>query len=392
MTAALPVRSEGARARLVEVAGQVRPFVAAGDRLLAVDGALGARLPGGGVRRGATVAVDGVLGAGVTSVTLALVAAATAAGEWAAIIDPYGTLGARAAQAAGVELERCAVIRRGPADRWSTVVAALLDGVALVAATVPPRLRVGDARRLVARARSARPFSSRSGHGRSKRRCGCTPKVANGAVSTRGAAASTPAISMCVWKRKAHRRGAARRARGLVMNGPQTTRTSSQTTRTCCVWCPDWPVVAVRRRDPLLHAVPVVVRERVGSRDLVRAASADARENGVTRGMRRREAEARCPNVEVVHADLALEARTFELVARAVETVTPRVVLDRPGRCSFPTRGPSRYFGGDTQLAERLHAVIVAALDDDADVRIGVADGEFTAGLAARRARTRNRW
>ncbi len=68
-------------------------------------------------------------------------------------------------------------------------------------------------------------------------------------------------------------------------------------------------------------------------------------------------------------------------------------MLDRPGRCSFPTRGPSRYFGGDTQLAERLHAVIVAALDDDADVRIGVADGEFTAGLAARGARaTRNRW
>jgi protein ImuB len=160
-----------------------------------------------------------------------------------------------------------------------------------------------------------------------------------------------------------------------------------QTTRTCCVWCPDWPVVAVRRRDPLLHAVPVVVRERVGSRDLVRAASADARENGVARGMRRREAEARCPNVEVVDADLALEARTFELVARAVETVTPRVVLDRPGRCSFPTRGPSRYFGGDAQLAQRLHAVIVEALDGDADVRIGVADGEFTAGLAARRAR-----
>ncbi len=67
--------------------------------------------------------------------------------------------------------------------------------------------------------------------------------------------------------------------------------------------------------------------------------------------MRRREAEARCPGVVVVDADLALEARTFELVARAVETVTPRVVLDRPGRCSFPTRGPSRYFGGDDELA-----------------------------------------
>jgi protein ImuB len=152
------------------------------------------------------------------------------------------------------------------------------------------------------------------------------------------------------------------------------------------VWCPDWPVVAARRRDPALRSVPVVVRERIGSRDLVRAASADARADGVARGMRRREAEARCPGVAVVDADLALEARTFELVARAVETLTPRVVLDRPGRCSFPTRGPARYFGGDVALATRLRAVIGETLGADADVRIGIADGAFTAGLAARRA------
>jgi hypothetical protein len=138
---------------LRDVAGRVQPFVAAGDRTLAVPGSLGGSLPSGGIRRGATVTVDGTTGTGVTSVALALAAAATATGEWAAIIDPYGTLGARAAEAAGVALERCAVIRRCPADRWTTVVAALLDGVALVAATVPARVRVGDARRLVARAR-----------------------------------------------------------------------------------------------------------------------------------------------------------------------------------------------------------------------------------------------
>src|SRR5262249_9228267 len=53
-------------------------------------------------------------------------------------------------------------------------------------------------------------------------------------------------------------------------------------------------------------------------------------------------------------------------------------------RCSFPTRGPSRYFGGDDALARRVREAIVAALGPDADVRVGVADGEFTAGLAAR--------
>ena len=157
-------------------------------------------------------------------------------------------------------------------------------------------------------------------------------------------------------------------------------------TRTGCVWCPDWPVTAARRRDESLRGVPVVVRERDGARDIVRAASSEARAEGVTRGMRRREAEARCPTAVCVDADVANEARTFEVVARALEAFTPRVVLDRPGRCEFPTRGPSRYFGGDNELVCLLHTAVAGELGTDGtDVRIGVADGAFTARLAARR-------
>jgi protein ImuB len=166
----------------------------------------------------------------------------------------------------------------------------------------------------------------------------------------------------------------------------------SHITRTCSLWCADWPVIALRRRDGALRGVPVVVRERVGSREVVRAASAEARAEGVTRGMRRREAEARCPGVAVVDADLALEARAFEVVARAVETVTPRVVLERPGVCAFPTRGPSRYFGGDHGLARHVRDTVADVLgnDDDADsVRVAIADGAFAARLAARQASAR---
>jgi protein ImuB len=134
-----------------------------------------------------------------------------------------------------------------------------------------------------------------------------------------------------------------------------------------------------------LRNVPVIVRERIGSRDLVRACSEDARKEGVTRGMRRREAEARCPEAVCVDADEPNEARTFEVVARAIEAFTPRVVLERPGRCEFPTRGPARYFGGDELLAERVHDAVAAELGDDADVRIGIADGAFTAWCAARK-------
>jgi protein ImuB len=155
------------------------------------------------------------------------------------------------------------------------------------------------------------------------------------------------------------------------------------TTRTGCVWVPDWPVVAARRAEHALRTVPVVVHERIGSRDLVRAASAEARAEGVTRGMRRREAEARCPGVVCVDADEAGEVRAFEVVARAVEQFTPRVVLERPGRCEFPTRGPARYFGGDDALAAQVQAAVTAAVGTD--VSVGIADGVFAARLAARR-------
>jgi hypothetical protein len=134
-------------------AARAAPAVLARDRLLVVGGDVGARLPAGSVQRGSTVVVDGPPGAGSTTIACALAAAATSTGEWAAVVDPHGTFGARAAHDAGVALERCAVVRRVPPDRWATVVAALLEGVALVIAVTPPSLRAGDVRRLVARAR-----------------------------------------------------------------------------------------------------------------------------------------------------------------------------------------------------------------------------------------------
>src|SRR6185436_7299201 len=124
-----------------------------------------------------------------------------------------------------------------------------------------------------------------------------------------------------------------------------------------------------------------------GSRELVRAASSEARASGVARGMRKREAEAHCPGITIVSADLVFEARTFEAVARAIETLTPRVVLERPGVCAFPTRGPARYFGGDHGLAKRARDVVAEVLGDDHEhVRVAIADGVFAARLAARQA------
>jgi hypothetical protein len=52
-----------------------------------------------------------------------------------------------------VALERLAVVRAVPAGLYGRVVAALLDGMTVVGATVPRGFRPADARRLEARAR-----------------------------------------------------------------------------------------------------------------------------------------------------------------------------------------------------------------------------------------------
>ncbi|HEX5587379.1 MAG TPA: hypothetical protein VFZ17_08735 [Acidimicrobiia bacterium] len=148
--AVLPRRDDEAREHLEQVGSLARPLVLARERSIELDEQLGALVPGGALTRGSVLRVTG---AGATSVTFTLASAVTAVGEWAAVVELDSTLGALAAAEAGVALEQFAVVRRVPPARWATVVAALLEGVSLVVAEVPRGVRLGDARRLIARAR-----------------------------------------------------------------------------------------------------------------------------------------------------------------------------------------------------------------------------------------------
>ena len=149
--------------------------------------------------------------------------------------------------------------------------------------------------------------------------------------------------------------------------------------RALVAWCPDWPVVAAGVAPDQAAAVV----GGVGGRVL--ACSAAARAQGVRRGLRRREAEARCPGLRILAADPDGEARTFEAVAAGLEALGPRLEVLRPGTVALPTRGPSRYFGGDRALAARAAALAEEALAGRGHCRVGVADGLFAAVLAARR-------
>ncbi len=148
--------------------------------------------------------------------------------------------------------------------------------------------------------------------------------------------------------------------------------------RALVVWCPDWSVAATQL--PMSEPVAVLQANRVSS------CSYGARQDGVSVGLRRREAQARCPQLIVVDHSPERDARMFEPVVVTVEAMAPRVEIIQPGLCAVPTRGPSRYFGGDEALISHTTLLVKEALRNSgiaADCNVGIADGVFAATLAA---------
>jgi protein ImuB len=148
--------------------------------------------------------------------------------------------------------------------------------------------------------------------------------------------------------------------------------------RILMLWCPDWPVIAAGLTEGVNVHDPVVVLRA----NRVLACSPAARAEGVRRGLRKREAQGRCPQLTVVEHDPGRDARAFEVVVAAVEDLAPGVEVIRPGACAVAARGPASYFGGEAAAAERLveHIALACAVEAQA----GIADGVFAALLAAR--------
>jgi protein ImuB len=154
---------------------------------------------------------------------------------------------------------------------------------------------------------------------------------------------------------------------------------SAAPARVLALWSPDWPVTAAARAAHVTPDRPaaVVVANRV------LACSAVARAAGVRRGLRRREAQARCPELVVLGRDADRDARLFEPVVEAVEELAPGVEVIRPGLLALPVQGPAGFFGGELVAAERL--VDKVAGRTGVECQAGIAEGLFAATLAARR-------
>jgi protein ImuB len=160
-------------------------------------------------------------------------------------------------------------------------------------------------------------------------------------------------------------------------------------TRSMVLWVPDWPILASLRIAPLAGSTATDAPLALIEKGLVFACSASARIEGVQRGLRVREAQARCTDLIVRPYEQQLDSRTFETVITAIEELMPGVQLVRPGIAAIRSRGPARYYGGEQPAGLALVALLESLGIPGA--RVGIADGPFTAEQAARTATTVHR-
>ncbi|MFF3027607.1 DNA polymerase Y family protein [Microbacterium sp. NPDC057944] len=148
--------------------------------------------------------------------------------------------------------------------------------------------------------------------------------------------------------------------------------------RVIVLWFPDWPLRAALGGAPP-HPPTALVQANT-----VVVCTASAREHGVRIGQRRRVAQGHLSSLRVLPHDPAADERAFLPVLRILERHAPGATILRPGLAAIRARGVSRYHGGEDEAGRALIAILADA--GFPEVRIGIADGPFTAELAARAA------
>ena len=336
----------------------------ASETLLPVPESLAELLPGS-LPRGSVAVLSGA-----RSLPLRLVAAVTAEGGHAAIVG-QPDVGLLAAVEMGADLSRLAVIPDPGADPVE-VAAVLMDGLDLVVLGLGGRsVAPTRARAVTARARQkgcTLLVTDGDWHGASAR---LESRVCGYEVTGAGAGAPDPGM-------RPDQSGAA----GDQGVGPGRRPCARSGRMTCRAGC--WPSGAwtgPRWRRPRRRACP----RPIPSWSRWPTASSRVRRRparpGCGRGLRRREAQARCPHVHVVTADPGRDARHFEGVTAAVDEVVPRAEVLRPGLLVLSVRGAARYFGSEQAASERLVDAVAAA---GAECQVGIADQMPTAVFAAR--------
>jgi len=145
---ALSAEGQPTRATVEELQARIRQMQATklDTRLVPTHPAIGALLPGGGLKQGSAYSVDQS-----AALVMALLAGPSAAGSWCGVVG-IPEFGLEAAAGFGIDLERLVLVPH-PGDQWLAVAAAVADVLGVVVIRPPKRASDASVSRLSARLR-----------------------------------------------------------------------------------------------------------------------------------------------------------------------------------------------------------------------------------------------
>ena len=165
---------------------------------------------------------------------------------------------------------------------------------------------------------------------------------------------------------------------------PDARQANETQTRVAALWFPDWPLQAAWLDGALeteeaegSNGAPLAIL----AAHRVQVCNAAARKVGIRRGMRRRQAQAVCPELTVVEANPDRDGAVFATLVSALDEVASSVEILRPGVVIVDAGAAGRFHGGESVAMEKL---VDAAARRGVDSTVGVADEIVTALIAAR--------
>lgn len=146
---------------------------------------------------------------------------------------------------------------------------------------------------------------------------------------------------------------------------------------------PSFPIALERARDPSLRGRPVALCQAgTGGQGLLQAVSAEARREGLFKGMPMRKALERCPGVRIVRPDPALYRRAQGALFGLLSNYSPLVEPARPGALFLDLTGTGRLFGPARDLAWKIRGEVLGRLE--LEPRLGMATNKLLSRIAAK--------
>lgn len=141
-----------------------------------------------------------------------------------------------------------------------------------------------------------------------------------------------------------------------------------------------FPVQVERLRNPRLRGYPLAIAPP-GARAQVLALSFEARQAGLRKGMRLKEALKQCPDLVVLPPDERIYARATHAMNKILSSLSPVFEPERYGHTYVDITSTQRLFGGPTDAAWRAKKELKSRLQ--LEVSVGLASNKMVSKLAA---------